>query len=250
MGLRSLLRSVVGGRSGQTDPKLDSVRAAMDAYRGEIRTLRKDLAAAQRQIARAEHRVEQLLALRDEDQQASDRLERLAPIMDAEAAARHAREAIAGARRADAPCPHIVIASLLPDGVYAALLEALPPQVFFAPDASGVEELRVPPELAPLHVAAVWTFIGNLARHTLAPALVEAFTGFTGERPDGRLAVEGRLVRGLPRPLPGGVVIPSDPNVAVTVLDTGTLHFYLPLVSPAAAGDVGHGYELAVGPRH
>ena len=195
MGIESLLRRLVPDRGRAEDQSLEAVRAALDTFRKEVRALRKDIAAAHRQIHRTEQHVEQLLALRREDAQAGERLDRLAPVMDFDAGARHAREAIAQAHRADVPLPHLVIAPLVPSGIYAALLEAIPPPVFFARGRSGFDELHIPPDLAPLHASATWTFFERLVRRAITPALVSAFADPLGERLAASASSESYLVR-------------------------------------------------------
>lgn len=194
MGIRSLLRRALPSGGRQDEARLSEVRTAVAALRQDLRALRKDLAAAQRQAARAGHQAEQLLTLRQEDESAGERLDRVAPVMDLEGATRHVRDAIAGARRVADPFPHLLIAPLVPAGVYGALLEAVPPRVFFARGRSGFDELRIPPELAPLYATAVWRFFARLVKQAMAPALLQAFAAELGERHSARTECTGRLV--------------------------------------------------------
>lgn len=107
----------------------------------------------------------------------------------------HAREAIAAGVRRDDPFPHLIVANLLPGATYRALVDAIPPPVFFDCRREGDCELRIPPALAPIEVAAVWTFWADLVKYTLAPALVTRFADLLPDGPEALRPVTGRIVR-------------------------------------------------------
>src|SRR5690606_32669222 len=81
----------------------------------------------------------------------------------------------AAAGIADTPAPHMSVAGLLPAEVYAALVTAIPPAVFFERRDDARDELRLPPRLSSTPVLAAWTFVADVVDHILAPALVARF---------------------------------------------------------------------------
>lgn len=283
MRLGSFLRAI-SRRAGRPDEdELKAARTALRAFRREVHALGKDVARAHRELRETEHQVEQLLVLWREDQHAAEQLERLAPVMRVEAAERHAREAIARAVRVDLPVPHVVVAPLLPAAIYEGLLEAIPPSVFFTWRRSGYRELRVPPDLAPLHTVATWRFFARLVKHAIAPALLDAFANRLSGRPEPRKGLAGRLVRRevgcedrgpaqTRRPVlrmvlalareggedeygsrltstaaDSGVVVPFRANTALAFVNGPAVHAYASFPVGAPGGDVRYCYELEIG---
>ena len=61
------------------------------------------------------------------DDDRRDVLARLPQVLNEERVLAHVRRAIAAAPLQSDPCDHIVVSDLLPDDVYQAMLEAIPP---------------------------------------------------------------------------------------------------------------------------
>ena len=57
------------------------------------------------------------------------------------------------------PFPHVVIENWLPDDVYARIVDAMPPSIFFAHDRD--QHWSVPFGVAPLYSRQVWAFVAN-----------------------------------------------------------------------------------------
>ncbi len=95
--------------------------------------------------------------------------------LDTAAVADHVRASIERAVVRDHPFPHAVIEGLLPDHVYAHVIEALPPRVFFEDKTVNKQQLKVPLALAPRYSQLVWKFVVGLVDDVVGPELQRKF---------------------------------------------------------------------------
>src|SRR5687768_152610 len=93
-----------------------------------------DLSALTSQIRRLERRTRELAALQADERDAVARIERLEHILDVDRIAAHVRGAIAKASLTEQPLPHMWIADVLPPAAYQAVIDAIPPDLFFERD--------------------------------------------------------------------------------------------------------------------
>jgi hypothetical protein len=162
--------------TGPDQVRIDRLTDAIATARADVRSAHRALARQTRQADAADTLLERLLALREEERHGPDRLDRLAAVLDPARTAAHVRAAVAAAVLVDDPV-HAVVAPLLPPDVYDAVVDAIPPRLFFDPRAPHRVELPVPPRLAPTYTIVTWRFLADLASNVLAPALVEHFRG-------------------------------------------------------------------------
>ena len=94
-----------------------------------------------------------------------------------EALDRHLRTAVAGATLETEPGPHMVVADLLPDDVYADLLETMPPpEAFEVADKSKANFLPSTTADVPERSRESWSwFHGDVVEKLLTPILMDAF---------------------------------------------------------------------------
>jgi hypothetical protein len=121
--------------------------------------------------------VDQLFELRREELDAPIRMDALERVLNVDRIAAHVRQAVARTEIVEDPVPHAVTSGLLPPDAYDSVLAAIPATVFFEDGTTGGRELRVPPALAPTYSIATWSFVTDLVKDVLAPALVERFRG-------------------------------------------------------------------------
>jgi hypothetical protein len=76
------------------------------------------------------------------------------------------------------PFPYTVIDGLLPDHLYDALVQGLPPVELFKNRPVRKQQLAVPFELAPVYSQRIWThFADTLIPEVIAPRLIQKFRG-------------------------------------------------------------------------
>jgi hypothetical protein len=171
--------------------------AALESLAGSIGTVHDELHAARDmltslgvQLGVLDRQVEQLAALRREEQHAAARIASLESVLDFDRVSTHVRDAVARADVIEAPVLHAVLAGLFPADVYEAGIDAIPSRIFFDRGAGASDQLRLPPRLAPAHALITWTFLADVMRTVLCPALAERFRRASGEA----LAARGRIV--------------------------------------------------------
>ena len=146
-------------------------------------------------------RMEQLVALREEEPELAARIARLERVLDFSRVAAHVRTAVAQASLVVEPVPYLVAPDLLPADVYQAVIGAIPAPVFFDGRVARGQELRVPPRLAPVTVIVTWTFVNEIGRvlsDLLVARLAEPLAAYTHDRfpslpPPGERGVEMTL---------------------------------------------------------
>jgi hypothetical protein len=176
------------------------------------RAAAKEVAALQRQVRDAERSMERLRSLDEAGTDASG-LENLLRRLDVDGVERHLRAAVARASRVETPVPHLLVTDLWPEDLFAAMVDTLPPPVFFDGEA-GLHTLVLPPRLAPLATVVVWTWVADLARGVLGPALAQKFDGLLANA--SRLQASGGA---LVRRAAGEQAVREAGGVLVTIVD-------------------------------
>jgi hypothetical protein len=181
--VRELLRriGVIGRLNALWNPEIE---AALKPLRHEVRRLTNRLAELEQALeettsqARRADRIAaqvQLTTLLDERQAA--RVSELPRLLDDQRVTRHIRDAIGAATILTDPYEHCVVERLLPDDVYALLIETIPPVVFFGDRDPIKQDLRFPLEFGPKLHATTWGFFDEvIARKAIREAVLEKFS--------------------------------------------------------------------------
>jgi hypothetical protein len=103
--------------------------------------------------------TEQLMAIQRIDWDRRFDLARLDKWLDAARIETHITRVFDAAPLQPDPFPHVVIENWLPDDVYARIVDAMPPSIFFAHDRD--QHWSVPFGVAPLYSRQVWAFVAN-----------------------------------------------------------------------------------------
>lgn len=174
--LKRLIRAIDPRALERNAERLDSLAESARTLRRELRGIQETLTGLAAQAEAVQVRTEQLLTLHRENGHGRARMDRLERLLDAERAGAHVREAVARGELFDDPFPHLVVSDLLPPDVYDAMIEAIPPRVFFEDRPINKQQLPVPPVLAPEYSIATWEFLtDSVVRRVLGPALVARF---------------------------------------------------------------------------
>jgi hypothetical protein len=171
--LKRLIRALDPRALERNADTVDSLRAATKALRNDLRSIRAALADLTTQLNAVERQMEQLVVLRREEIDAPARMDMLQRILNTDRVAAHVRQAMERTDIVDSPVPHGITSALLPSEVYDALLDAIPPPIFF--EVASRPELPVPPRLAPMHSLATWAFVADLVDEVIGPALITRF---------------------------------------------------------------------------
>lgn len=191
--LGKIVRAIRGRPAGGDTAGAESLRRSAKALDRDLSGLRELASSLTTRVDRLQIQLDQLAELQRGELATSARLERLERVLDRSRIAAHVRQAIANARVIDDPVAYAVIADVLPDDVYRAVVEAIPAPVFFDGDGVGGRELKVPPTLAPVDSIALWTFLAEIADAAFAPALVERFGDALARRVEvTNLSADGR----------------------------------------------------------
>ena len=104
-------------------------------------------------------RTDQLLALQRLDWEQRDAVANIPRWLTLPAIESHVLDSVARAPLATNPFPHVIVEDLLPPEIYARIIDAVPPPVFFA--GTKDEHWAVPSGIAPLYCRTVWAFVAN-----------------------------------------------------------------------------------------
>lgn len=163
-------------RAIEDDERLsESMAAAIGATGDQLKTVRAAIERLAADVRAVERQHERLIALRKGEGDAPARLDRLERTLDTTRVITHLGQAAAQGEFADDPVSHLVIANLLPDEAYEALVDAVPAPLFFAGDIGTGQELPLPLALAPVHSMVAWNFVGTVVRKALGPAILARF---------------------------------------------------------------------------
>ena len=140
--------AALAGRAGGTDREVATVRLKCDQLAVSAERLSTDV----------------------------DRTADLARVTDSARVRAHVSTAVAGSQLCLDPFPHLVIDNFLPDDLYDALIETMPPRVLFEDNPVNRQQLKVPPRLAGAASFRLWRFLVNdIVEGELQSALVRIF---------------------------------------------------------------------------
>lgn len=254
------------------DESIERLRRGLLRLGDEVSRLRT-------QMERLQQRTDQLFALRQAEPETAPRLEQLETVLDFDRVAAHVQTAVAQAPLTLDPVPHISVQDVFPAAVYRALVDAIPPVVFFEGDDDRALELRVPPRTGPVPSIVTWAFASEVALRALSPALVARFesplaafarTRFPSLPPFQEWGVDialsqGRIVRRRPGAAEGpppdrpwefltcvvALARPHDPfpsNTALVFLGPPQTFSSLPIPESAPSQTEWYTYEFGIGP--
>ncbi len=143
--------------------------ARVDQLSDSTRALEETVAALRQRTTQLE-----MIACLDWDLQ--EEIAGLARLLDRGCIEPHVCRAVASATLSADPFPHVVVNDWLPAEVYAAMIRALPPPVFFADREMSRQRLAVPFSFGPTYSRRVWDFIANeIVGRMLRDALQKTF---------------------------------------------------------------------------
>jgi hypothetical protein len=88
----------------------------------------------------------------------------------------HITAAIGAATLRCDPFPYVVVDDLLPEALYDALIEGLPPAALFADRPANKQQLKVPLQFAPRFSLRVWSFVSDTVVYSMIrPAVMDKF---------------------------------------------------------------------------
>lgn len=162
MGVSSMLSALVEA----FDPRVQQrTRRRLDDVRDAARELRQTLETV-------DIRTQQLLALERLNWEQRPRLAAVQSLLREEAIRTHVEAAVERAALVPDPFPHFVVEEWLPGALYDAVLEAIPPAVFFADKPRHRQQVNVPPPVAPEYSRQVWAFVADsIVARIFAPAV-------------------------------------------------------------------------------
>lgn len=169
--IAQLRKSLVDSRSS-----LGELTATVAALNESVQALERTIHTQQAEIAAIRIRESQLRAVAERNLQMEERQDALAAVLRDPAIRSHVEEAIRCTPLRLDPFPHMVVDRLLPDALYTALIEGLPPEELFADRPPNKRQMLVPFHLAPDYSRRVWTFMADVVvRDIITPVLAEAF---------------------------------------------------------------------------
>jgi hypothetical protein len=177
----------------------DDMRSKVDPLRADVKHLTHQLEQLTKQVERMTKRLEKLEEAREQEKRAAqpavrqvlskaeiqqllstldekqrNRVAQLPALLDSPRIVAHVRRAVQDATLHLDPYPHVVVENLVPDDVYAVMLEAIPPPPLFSQRDPIKQNLRVPMDFGPLLAQRVWQFVDEVVlRQGVQPALVE-----------------------------------------------------------------------------
>ena len=154
--------------------RLQSLAYSVKKLRQEMGAVHEAVSNLARELRAVQMQTEQLIALSIGNMNVA-RVDGLEHVLDLARVADRVRAAIAQAELVEHPVAHLVVPDLLPPDLYRALVESIPADAVFEDHGGSLRELPVPPPLAPLHSIVTWTFIIDLVKKVVGPALIARF---------------------------------------------------------------------------
>lgn len=181
MLIKLLKRTNLAGRvraawRHDVDEAMKPVRRELGRLAHRLEQLQTELQDTTARAARSDRCSSQLRLTAELNEQHRELMASLPSMLDERRLAAHIGDAIAaGAMRTD-PFEHIVVEGLLPEPVYALLLAAIPPVVFFQDRDPIKQNIALPATLGPALTTAVWNFVDEvIARRLIQPAVLARF---------------------------------------------------------------------------
>ena len=165
-------------KSEQLAKGLEAQHAGSAAIAGTVEDLKASVATLQQALATAGDQLRVLTLARKEDLHSLEamsglttQLEQASRVVDA-----HIDRAMANAIVSADPFPHLLISPLLPEDVYASLLDALPPAGYWRSSGQARDYWEVETDAGPWRTEAIWRFVDRqIVDQMLRPRLVQAF---------------------------------------------------------------------------
>jgi hypothetical protein len=175
-GFATRLRGLANGFRLLRPRTLARLVKSSEDDRRQIRELLESISRLESELATVTRRERQLRAIAVADAELEPKSRRLDQILDYNTISAHVRAAVAAAPLRDDPFPYAVVDGLLPDTLYNALVDGLPPAELFSDRAINKQQLVVPLELGPAYSRRVWGFMADaVVPEMIAPAVVEKF---------------------------------------------------------------------------
>jgi hypothetical protein len=169
--LRNMNRAVK-----RLDERDDAAQQLLASVAAQLASTSKELRAINENLAALRIRESQLRAVIRRDAELEDEQAALAALLTRPGTGEHIAAAIDGAPLRLEPFPHVVVDNLLPDDLYDALIEGLPPLELFADQKVNKQQLKVPFDIAPAYSRQVWRFMADVvAPQFITPVLVDKF---------------------------------------------------------------------------
>ena len=177
--LRELNRTMqhIEERGRKEDARLErALTEALAPVAAQLKDLTGELRAVSERLAGLALRESQLRAVMIRDAQLEEAEPALESLLTGQGLADHVGRAVDAAALHLEPFPYVVVDDLLPDPLYDALIEGLPPAQLFADKPANKQQLKVPFEFAPAYARRVWRFMADVvAPRYITPVIVEKF---------------------------------------------------------------------------
>ena len=175
-GFTTRLRGFASGLRLFRPRTLARLVKSADDDRRQIQELLASVARLETELATVTRRERQLRSIALADAELERKSLRLDQILQHESVGAHVRAAVAAAPLHADPFPYAVVDGLLPDSLYNALIDGLPPAELFSDRAINKQQLVVPLDLGPTYSRRVWGFMADtVVPEIIAPALLEKF---------------------------------------------------------------------------
>jgi hypothetical protein len=156
--------------------ELRTLTSTVSKLNDSVRALEQSIAAQQAELATLRLRESQLRAVAQRNLELEDRAALLDAVVNDAGVCDHITHAVRRAKLQREPFPHVVIDRLVPDTLYDALIEGLPPFELFGDRPANKQQLKVPLHFAPDYSRRIWTFMSDLVvRDIITPLLAEKF---------------------------------------------------------------------------
>lgn len=175
-GFTTRLRGLANGFRLLRPRTLARLVKSSEDDRRQIRELQDTVARLENELVTMTRREGQLRAIALADAELERKSRRLDRILQRDSIAAHVCAAVAAAPLHDDPFPYAVVDGLLPDALYNALIDGLPPAELFSDRAINKQQLVVPLELGPAYSRRVWGYMAEtVVPEMIVPALLKKF---------------------------------------------------------------------------
>jgi hypothetical protein len=156
--------------------RLETAAAENRALRQQIATLQQEAADARQQASRTALRESQVRAVIRADASMEHELATVPAVCDLATARASVQAVVAASTLHLHPFPYVVLQDVLPDALYDALVQGIPPIELFGDKPLNKQQLKIPFTLAPAYSRQVWHFfINSVVPRALKPALLDKF---------------------------------------------------------------------------
>jgi hypothetical protein len=153
--------------------RLETALAEIDR---RLETLSHDVRGMAQSLSTLQLKESQLRAVLAREAELAHKEPALASLMDRDAVRDSVAASLSRAELRLAPFPHAVVDRMLPDALYDALVDGLPPAELFADRPVNKRQMNVPFGLAPRYARRVWGFMADVVvPDIITPAVVDKF---------------------------------------------------------------------------